>query len=582
MNILTWHGAIIRVDQLRNRLVQEPLWLTTADETDFTFDPDVPLPLNLGMGVLTAEPTGRPRVMRLCGASGVLSASPTRHELSLEPEDGQPWQSFLLLSPSDVADLRHILNNRWRIRPNNQWVEKSAIRIAPGFSLELGTLLIDLPATLPLASHTRRAAATSVAYAPPPSFVLQAGDDDAESIEMAGVSAQNMMASQYFQLAARRKAPEMLDTPELFSRGNFGCFTVPPAPPRYAAPPVMARAQDRAAFEAFLNGHPAGSTGLVQETCRLRREPNQFVVLSRGCEGLVFDQDGTSCDMGPLETAHSLPPGIARRGNGYWVDRDALATAPRVPGPLMVFYGGHLDCFTDWLAGALPALDVLSRNVPRSTRLLLPAHTDRGHHHHRHASEARFNHRETLVQLGYNRLPSVQSEADIVLAEDVVFMDSPTANDMPAAQLAEFRQHALLAYDGLGEPTRRLFIRTESGGIEERGDVERFLLQQGFEPVELDNLGFDQQIKLFRQAAFVVSPHHGGLSHLVFSTPGLKVLELVDEGGFAPDFWRLCGKLGHVYGFMGCRSVATPMGPRLAPDAERFRYLFKVLEGFTA
>jgi capsular polysaccharide biosynthesis protein len=246
-----------------------------------------------------------------------------------------------------------------------------------------------------------------------------------------------------------------------------------------------------------------------------------------------------------------------------------------------VFYGGHLDRFTDWLAGALPALDVLSRSVPRGTQLLLPAHIDRGHHHH-DRTEARFNHRETLVQLGYNRLPSVQSEAGIVLAEEVVFMDNPSAAEMPAAQLTEFRDHALLPYDGMGEPTRRLYIRTESRGIEERGEVERFLLQQGFEHVALDHLSFDQQIRLFRQAAFVVSPHHAGLSHLVFSTPGVKVLEVMDEGGFAPDFWRLSGKLGHVYGFMGCPTVATPMGPRLAPDADRFRYLFKVLEGFTA
>jgi hypothetical protein len=580
MNVLTWHGAVLRVDQTRNRLMQDPLWLTTCDGSDFFLDPDVPLPASLGLGMLSAEPTGRARIVRMRGAGGLLSASPARHELTLELDDGQPWQSFLLISTSDLADLRHLLNHRWRIRPNNLLVDKSAIRLTPGFSMELGPLVLDLPTALPLVSHTRRATAVNAAYSPPPSFVIRPGDDEAESIEMVGGAVQSLAPAQHFELVARRQPPDLVATADLFTRGSFGCLTLPPAAPRYAPPPLVARAADSAMFARFLASQSAQTIGFVGEACQLRREANQYVVLSRGCEGLVFDQDGTTCDMAPLETAHSLPAGIVRRGHGYWVDREVLATAPRLAGPLIVFYGGQLDRFTNWLAGALLSLDTLSRVMPRATRLLLPAYVDRGHHRHHHA-DLRFSHRETMVQLGFNRLPAVQSDANIVYVDDVIFMDDPTPAAAAPPQLADFRDRALLPYDGPGEPTRRLFIRTEQGGIEERGEVERFLLQQGFEHVELDHLSFEQQIRLFRQASFVVSPHYAGLSNMIFSTPGVKVLEVMDEAAFAPEFWRLSGKLGHVYGFMGCRTVSTPVGRRLAPDVERFRDVFRLLEGFT-
>ena len=31
MNVLTWHGAVVRLDTRRNRLVQDPLWLSNTD-----------------------------------------------------------------------------------------------------------------------------------------------------------------------------------------------------------------------------------------------------------------------------------------------------------------------------------------------------------------------------------------------------------------------------------------------------------------------------------------------------------------------------------------------------------------------
>lgn len=582
MNVLTWHGAVVRLDARRNRLVQDPLWLTDTDGSDFSFDATSQKPLKTPLGDLDIEAADRPGTVRLRNGNRYLCAAPTHRDLGFDhEEDQEPWETFLLVGPNDLADLRHILDNRWRVRPSSRLLGKADIRVAPGFALELGLVRMDLAVCLPLASYTRRStpASGSGFYAPPASFVIRPGDESSESIELANSLQRNLAPTLHFELVPRRQPPPLeVETREAFMRGTNCRLTLPPDEAQFVAPPIVMRAQDNDLFVRHVGQARTTPIGFVSSTCQMRREPKRYVALNRGCEGLVFDQDGTWCDIGLLDEAPALPAGFVQRETKIWIDRDAIHEAPKLEGPLLVFYDGNLHRYTNWLTGAMPALDAITRQVPRTSRLLLP-----GTMLQMQRKPASFNHREMMKLLGFGRLPTVESSADVVWVDDVIFMDRPTPETVPADQLRDFRDRVMQPFGGPGERIKRIYIkRAGAGGVAERNEIERFLALQGFEHVQLEHLTHEQQLRLFQEAGYVVGAHGGGFSNLVFSYPGVKVLELMPEDEFQHDFWTLCNKLGHVYGFMGCPVAGGTGDERLMPDLGTFKNLFHMLDAFQA
>lgn len=63
-------------------------------------------------------------------------------------------------------------------------------------------------------------------------------------------------------------------------------------------------------------------------------------------------------------------------------------------------------------------------------------------------------------------------------------------------------------------------------------EIEAGLAKAGFETVYLENMGVEEQIRLFRQAEWIVAPNGSSLLNLVFSDPGVKVLILSQPGLF--------------------------------------------------
>jgi hypothetical protein len=78
MNILTWHGAVLRLDLRRNRLVQDPLWLTGEDGADFAFDPDGSKSLTTPVGIIDVVTSGRGNSVRLRHLPGAGGQRPGR------------------------------------------------------------------------------------------------------------------------------------------------------------------------------------------------------------------------------------------------------------------------------------------------------------------------------------------------------------------------------------------------------------------------------------------------------------------------------------------------------------------------
>jgi hypothetical protein len=587
MNLITWHGAVVRLDGARNRLVQDPLWLTGAEGQELRLDPASGDPVQTPYGPFVLQPGDRPGVVRLRMKDVLLTAQPSRQELTTEFDEGQVGQSFMLLAPEDLADLRHILAHRWRFRPSGLLLEKMDIKIAAGFHLMLATINVDLSTSLPFVSHTRVNHPQATAYSPPPSFILNPGDDLSELIELADASPQGIAPAAQFELVRRRHPPpRLVATLDEFLASGSARLTVKDSEPHYMPPPLVIRGRDQELFVRALRAMPPPGIGFVAESTELRRERDRYVVLGQGCEGLVFDQDGTSGDFSLLEEAASLPAGFTRRGGRVWVQRSLLDEAPHLPGPLLTFYNARVHDYTDWLTGAMPALDLLSRHVPRNSRLLMPQSMARGQQGphgpgqgagHAHAP---FNHREVMTVLGFARLPVLESDAEVVLAKDLIFLDRPTPEAIPASQLLAYRERVLKPFEGAGEASRRLFLkRADVAGNSFPPLFERLLSTLGFEPVLTDEVALADQIDLFRTASYVVGTRGSGLANVLFAPAGLRVVELMDERGFQPDIWRLCARLGHMYAFLGCPVQGQDTEQLLAaPDPNSFAALYATLE----
>lgn len=75
---------------------------------------------------------------------------------------------------------------------------------------------------------------------------------------------------------------------------------------------------------------------------------------------------------------------------------------------------------------------------------------------------------------------------------------------------------------------KKVFIsrRNSRRAFANEWEIETYLLEKGFEIFVLEELTFQEQVRVFENAAFVVGAHGAGLSNLVFCPKGAKVLEL--------------------------------------------------------
>ncbi|MCA9235130.1 MAG: glycosyltransferase family 61 protein [Planctomycetales bacterium] len=89
----------------------------------------------------------------------------------------------------------------------------------------------------------------------------------------------------------------------------------------------------------------------------------------------------------------------------------------------------------------------------------------------------------------------------------------------------------------------------------------RLLADFDAEVVCLEEIGLDEQIDLFSQCRVVVAPHGAGLTNVIFSEPGLSVVEI----GCKPfdgrtHYWSMAEALGHAYHLIEGQPVPVAEG----------------------
>jgi len=98
------------------------------------------------------------------------------------------------------------------------------------------------------------------------------------------------------------------------------------------------------------------------------------------------------------------------------------------------------------------------------------------------------------------------------------------------------------------------------------GELLPGLIDMGFQICRLENMTFEEQVRLFRNAEVVMGPHGAGFTNLIFSKPGTRVVEILAKGYERRCYWTLSAELGHDYRFY----LGTPKLPERKgePDIE--------------
>lgn len=92
---------------------------------------------------------------------------------------------------------------------------------------------------------------------------------------------------------------------------------------------------------------------------------------------------------------------------------------------------------------------------------------------------------------------------------------------------------------------KRIFILRKSFGSADRrftinvAELKNLLEPYGFLFLFLEDLSFDQQVALFRDASHIIAVHGSGLANLMFAQ-GAHILEIFSSGhGVRPEYWQL-------------------------------------------
>jgi capsular polysaccharide biosynthesis protein len=111
---------------------------------------------------------------------------------------------------------------------------------------------------------------------------------------------------------------------------------------------------------------------------------------------------------------------------------------------------------------------------------------------------------------------------------------------------------------GLPKPAgrrRRIYLRRDKAGyrrVANEADLLPILEKYKFEIRDTQGLSLGEQMKLFSGAECMVSIHGAGLANLLFSPPGVRVVEFMSPlPQYANScYYSLCAAAGHTYGYI--------------------------------
>jgi capsular polysaccharide biosynthesis protein len=228
--------------------------------------------------------------------------------------------------------------------------------------------------------------------------------------------------------------------------------------------------------------------------------------------GLVFDAENQ-----PVELTRYLRTGRAERFRRLRFPR------PKPFGkPLVVGYNASWTNYYHWLIQCMFSAWLWARSSARDDALFLTPRLGQ----------------MQLRSWPYSRLPASRhyqacdrtmlSVPRVTVIPDA-FRGAPLMENRPL--FSEFIQDisGRISDAGAGANGRLYISRRDSSRrqLANEAELEAALADLGFSVVSPGNLSFEDQVRLFRSAEFIVSPHGAGLANVLFCRPGTRLMELM-------------------------------------------------------
>lgn len=181
---------------------------------------------------------------------------------------------------------------------------------------------------------------------------------------------------------------------------------------------------------------------------------------------------------------------------------------------------------------------------------------------------------DSLVDLNIETITFNFRQTVLVKKLMVVSHDSPCAFD---------RDYLKLLVDTFqtidqAEPkpaTRKIYISRKDAGkrmVANEEELVPYLLDAGFEFIQMEMLNFKEQRELMRETSVLLSIHGAGLSNLIFMQKGSKVIELhPDTASYNSCFYHLSAALGIDYYYSFEKGDhGSPQEANITVEVERF------------
>jgi capsular polysaccharide biosynthesis protein len=194
-----------------------------------------------------------------------------------------------------------------------------------------------------------------------------------------------------------------------------------------------------------------------------------------------------------------------------------------------------------WICDVLPRVQAALPGLPAGTRFIVP-------------DGMTGPERDSLAGVG------VQPESCIAFrgkrpwsVEKLVHVPpiTMTGDHTPdSLQALRDRIFASLGPDRAQRRDKKIYISRKQGAersILNEADLLPVLRRSEFEIVRCEELTFEQQVRLFREAETVIGPHGGGFANLVWCHPGTKVFEILGSASIRRCYWSICSALGLLY-----------------------------------
>lgn len=302
--------------------------------------------------------------------------------------------------------------------------------------------------------------------------------------------------------------------------------------------------------------HPGGEASwFFDDVCTLEHSPSFVLELDRGIATGLAVANLTNDGVLDFETSRYF-------GARTWREHP-LYLQPRLP-PIEDISGtlatlatrGTTGNYYHFLFDALPRWKTLvDATDTKPDALLISAQT-------------RYE-RRLLELTGLDRLPIIEPRADRSFrAETLLVPSTPTYEDLVPTWAIEWLREALPARKTTTGLPRRLYVsrgtRMNSRRVVQEPELIELLRPLGFEVIDPGDYDVQEQIDFFSAAEVVVGAHGAGMSNLVFSPPGVRVLELFAPRYLNPGYWSILASIPDAqYRYLVGR------GRRPTPDRKR-------------